>query len=674
MSEYNDNDKYYIGEVLTEENLNNVWQYILTLLEVNGGEGSLINADLLDGHHASDFTLKSEVIDSTIQPNFYIGESVLRNEREEDKQFLLTEDVLLKNIHGWSSLGSLLEGFFQDTSSDNKYRSYYNDLIRKLNDYTTTNGNLENDQNKNLICKNRDPEIYFDPLNSLPLDEDIWEISNTRDIKINEEEKCLELSNCKAGDVFTLYGKKLTIGSKISFLIKSDPTLGDYCQIRFSDNFDNISPPGPGLDFFYLSPDIPIKDGYLKLSFDIREDGTIAESTYGVIFDSGHYFSLVFESDQPDDSPIFIKNLKIEDSIQNPCTTETYLPIKGDNPDIENKIPQLISNILDGVENWNSDSGGYKFDQNKIDKKLTTLLNSIISMMVLDLLDSKNHDDRISDIEVFTNKHFGVSIRDMIKHIQNENYDFITYECLDDNGSIAETRCGYKLDADSVNGIQIVPITQEGFNKLPEEIRNSWRYYFIIKDEDSMPSEEEYVSPVYNLVSSEFKIKFSLKNNIRRDGSENIVGGTLDLMYSVNESIEKNHLISVFDFDSPNNENSLISKEYLTTLLDGVFTNLEKEKISLDDIRTAIEEPQNIYRDLNEFSMLLNSLNNLVQMKDVEIFDLNEQITNLNEQIKEMKKEIAPIKTYLDNGPYLKESEYENDITFLKEYLDSILE
>lgn len=670
MSEYNDNDKYYIGEVLTEENLNNVWQYILTLLEVNGGEGSLINADLLDGHHASDFTLKSEVIDSTIQPNFYIGESVLRNEREEDKQFLLTEDVLLKNIHGWSSLGSLLEGFFQDTSSDNKYRSYYNDLIRKLNDYTTTNGNLENDQNKDLICKNRVQEIYFDPLNSLPLDEDVWRVSNTRDIKINEEKKCLELSNCKAGDVFTLYGKKLTIGSKISFLIKSDPSLSD-CQIRFSDNFDNISPPGPGLDFFYLNPDIPRKDGYLKLSFYIEDDGKIYESTCGEMFDSGHYFNLVFVSDQ--EAPIFIKNLKVENSIQNPCTTETYLPIKGANPDIENKIPQLISNILDGVENWNSDSGGYKFDQNKIDKKLTTLLNSIISMMVLDLLDSKNHDDRISDIEVLANKHFGVSIRDMIKHIQNENYDFITYECLDDNGSIAETRCGYKLDADSVNGIQIVPITQEGFNNLPEDIKNSWRYYFVIKDEQFMPSEEEYVSPVYNLVSSEFKIKFSLEDNIIRDDSEKIIGGTLDLMYSVNESKDKNHLVSVFDFNDGQND-SLISKEYLSTLLDGVFTNLEKENISLDEIRTAIEKTQNIDRDLNEFSMLLNYLNNLVQMKDVEITDLNNQITDLNNQIEEIKEEITSIQTFLNEGPYLKESEYENDITTLKECLERILE
>lgn len=61
----NDNIRHYIGDLETTEDIDVVFKHIYDLMLANGGEGSGLNADMLDGFHASDFapiTLKDELV------------------------------------------------------------------------------------------------------------------------------------------------------------------------------------------------------------------------------------------------------------------------------------------------------------------------------------------------------------------------------------------------------------------------------------------------------------------------------------------------------------------------------------------------------------------------------------------------------------------------------------
>lgn len=51
----NDNIRHYIGDLETTEDIDLVFKHIFDLMLANGGEGSGLDADMLDGYHASDF-------------------------------------------------------------------------------------------------------------------------------------------------------------------------------------------------------------------------------------------------------------------------------------------------------------------------------------------------------------------------------------------------------------------------------------------------------------------------------------------------------------------------------------------------------------------------------------------------------------------------------------------
>lgn len=72
----NDNIRHYIGDLETTEDIDVVFKHIYDLMLANGGEGSGLNADMLDGFHASDFapiTLKDELV-NCIQSIEFQGE------------------------------------------------------------------------------------------------------------------------------------------------------------------------------------------------------------------------------------------------------------------------------------------------------------------------------------------------------------------------------------------------------------------------------------------------------------------------------------------------------------------------------------------------------------------------------------------------------------------------
>ena len=64
----NDNIRHYIGDLEATEDIDVVFKHIYDLMLANGGEGSGLNADMLDGYHASDFAPASlkDTIDTCI--------------------------------------------------------------------------------------------------------------------------------------------------------------------------------------------------------------------------------------------------------------------------------------------------------------------------------------------------------------------------------------------------------------------------------------------------------------------------------------------------------------------------------------------------------------------------------------------------------------------------------
>lgn len=80
----NDNIRHYIGDLETTENIDIVFKHIYDLMLANGGEGSGLNADMLDGYHASDFApiaLKDDIDNCihsiTFQGEKYTGKDVI---------------------------------------------------------------------------------------------------------------------------------------------------------------------------------------------------------------------------------------------------------------------------------------------------------------------------------------------------------------------------------------------------------------------------------------------------------------------------------------------------------------------------------------------------------------------------------------------------------------------
>ena len=78
----NDNIRHYIGSLEATEDIDVMFKHIYDLMLANGGEGSGLNADMLDGYHASDFapaSLKDE-IDNSIQEIIINGRSYNKGE------------------------------------------------------------------------------------------------------------------------------------------------------------------------------------------------------------------------------------------------------------------------------------------------------------------------------------------------------------------------------------------------------------------------------------------------------------------------------------------------------------------------------------------------------------------------------------------------------------------
>lgn len=92
----NDNEKFYIGEVLSDKEIDEQIRYIYDLMTANGGEGSGIDADKLDGHHASDFAKSGieDLIHICLKDGLHIGETTIFSDKEN---YLTSNDIDLSS-------------------------------------------------------------------------------------------------------------------------------------------------------------------------------------------------------------------------------------------------------------------------------------------------------------------------------------------------------------------------------------------------------------------------------------------------------------------------------------------------------------------------------------------------------------------------------------------------
>lgn len=119
----NDNQKYYIGEALSRENLTKQYQYVLDLIIAYGGEGSKIDADMLDGHHASDFVTKDDYYLNVLQSGMYIGSTQINNYKTINSQFLRDVDVKLSDMEC-----SIFDVYKDDSISNDSVLTNINDV------------------------------------------------------------------------------------------------------------------------------------------------------------------------------------------------------------------------------------------------------------------------------------------------------------------------------------------------------------------------------------------------------------------------------------------------------------------------------------------------------------------------------------------------------------------
>lgn len=403
MSEYNDNDKYWIGEVLTKEDVNEIWQHILDLLKVNGGEGSEINADMLDGHHASYFVSKNEMSDSMIQPGFFIGRSSLRNERNPNKQFLLTTDILPSGLTGAGSI----DGVIVPTD----YGTYFKTILYDLLQYQSHTTNLD-------IGNNINPETYLPyPDETIENPDKDEKINNLINILKNgyeghnaesgghDFEKAIDyyltkiindiivsicvdfLSTINHEDriikIEQLLNKNYAIPAQNMVNHLLDYNFGEVTYIQdgeeytdYKFNADSVN----GIQLILITQsdyndlDDDIKNNWRYL-FIIKEDGSIPSEYLPSYISTGSSFNLFFKAEVESEDVVWLRYATYKDE---PSRYQDLIPIIDKTYDEETSeqrpiiTKELLKDFLDGeyVKNTNDGTSTLQEKINKIISKL----------------------------------------------------------------------------------------------------------------------------------------------------------------------------------------------------------------------------------------------------------------------------------------------------------------
>lgn len=159
----NDNIRHYIGDLETREDIDLVFKHIFDLMLANGGEGSGLNADMVDGYHASDFAPAS-IVDEIEQ---CIHTIYLNGRTYEGRE--VTLDILAQDISYTSGtiynttmtlqefLDNIEEIIVQNNADINEMKAVTNlftdDILAKLNKLLNDNFRcLPRDEDGDRVC------------------------------------------------------------------------------------------------------------------------------------------------------------------------------------------------------------------------------------------------------------------------------------------------------------------------------------------------------------------------------------------------------------------------------------------------------------------------------------------------------------------------------------------
>lgn len=161
----NDNIRHYIGDLEATEDIDLVFKHIYDLMLANGGEGSGLNADMVDGYHASDFAPAS-IIDEIA--NYIHTIYIDGDERPHQGNAGIVTLKLLAQYIKCGENGEPLTTFLQKVSGD---INAINDDLTGIHTVTdvlsqgTTLDRLLNFMNENIKCIPTDGgevECYLD--------------------------------------------------------------------------------------------------------------------------------------------------------------------------------------------------------------------------------------------------------------------------------------------------------------------------------------------------------------------------------------------------------------------------------------------------------------------------------------------------------------------------------
>lgn len=269
-----------------------------------------------------------------------------------------------------------------------------------------------------------------------------------------------------------------------------------------------------------------------------------------------------------------------------------------------------------------------------------------------------------------------------------------------------------KLNASLVNGIRFILITQEEYDELPNEIKNYWRNFFIIKDSSEIPP--DYEDPmswkltdgyIFAIIDDKLKVKHRSSNEWMDicSLSDFLNGANFDSIiedfiqenseYTINSDSLDNSIQNIQPTtinnhweDYPFLSSSLHDNFVENISINGSSTNISEsidenngfKNVNIDmnsiinPITTEINNAIDIERQrldtantsINSLQNQINNINTKNNNQDISLSDINNQLTNIGNQITSINNNIRNITNSLGSTWVRKDSQQNQNFAY----------
>lgn len=197
------------------------------------------------------------------------------------------------------------------------------------------------------------------------------------------------------------------------------------------------------------------------------------------MLDGHHYSDIQFELNYLNDTKL--SEITIGKSTFNADSVNQYLLFgdviyEGDSFTWKNNIPPLytITDALEGLYEYLIDERIEPLEENKVDKEKVNP-NDMSENPRMKVLSDNNYTDEDKQ-----------TLDDMSDIFFSQLTDYV-----DENGVTH-----HFFDAQLINGLRLILITQQDYDELPNDFKKYWRNIFIIKEPDEIPTDLDYHSPL----------------------------------------------------------------------------------------------------------------------------------------------------------------------------------